>query len=114
MDSQLLHSIAEHYQFKLSMITLAGILAMMFVGKGVSLLVPTINAAAKLNSATLAEKMEKPAYAANQAWNRKWGLIFQVFIFVVLMPFCVSLKAQPWWKFLTDTVVILMVYDFFY
>jgi len=114
MDSQLLQSIAEHYQFKLSMITLAGILAMMFVGKGISMLVPAMKAAAKLNSDTLAEKMQKPNYAANQKWNRKWGLGFQIFIFVVLMPFCVSLKAQPWWKFITDTVIILMVYDFFY
>ena len=29
-------------------------------------------------------------------------------------PFCITADAQPWWKYATDIVVILMVYDFFY
>jgi sterol desaturase/sphingolipid hydroxylase (fatty acid hydroxylase superfamily) len=35
-------------------------------------------------------------------------------IFGAIMPFCVTLATQPWWRVLWDVFVILMVYDFFY
>jgi sterol desaturase/sphingolipid hydroxylase (fatty acid hydroxylase superfamily) len=58
--------------------------------------------------------MEKPTYAANQAWNRKWGLIFIAAIYGLILPFCVTLEGHPWWRIPRDVVAILMFYDFVY
>ncbi len=77
-------------------------------------LVPTFRAAGKLNRDTFRKKMEKPNYAANQAWNRKWSGVFLVVIFAGILPFCLTLDPVPWWNVLIDIVAILMVYDFVY
>jgi sterol desaturase/sphingolipid hydroxylase (fatty acid hydroxylase superfamily) len=114
MTSQIWAWLAEHYQWKLSLLTLGGIIAVTLVGKQLLLLIPEVRAAQRLNTEARARKMEKPVYAANQAWNRKWGLSFQVVIFGLILPFCLTLAPQPWWRVLVDTVVILFVYDFVY
>ena len=114
MSNPLLASLLEQYQLKLSLITLAGIIVATLGTSWLARLVPTIATASKANRDAFAAKMEKPAYAANQKWNRKWGLFFQVLIFGLLIPFCVTASPQPWWKMVVDMVVILMVYDFFY
>ncbi len=106
---------ASAYQWHLSLLTLVSIFAVTFVAKQVLLrLVPTIRAASKANREAYETKMQKEKYAANQRWNRKWGLIFYVVIFGGILPFCLTLEPLPWWQILLDTFVILMVYDFFY
>lgn len=115
MDTSLLASLQEHYHWQLSALTAVCIFGVSFIAKRVlTALVPTIRDASQLNAETFARKMEKPNYAANQAWNRKWGLVFWLAIFGGILPFCLTLDSQPWWRFPRDIFVILMVYDFFY
>ena len=38
----------------------------------------------------------------------------QLVVFLLVIPFSVTLAPQPWWEILLDTFIILMVYDFFY
>lgn len=114
MESPLLASIVAHYEWKLSLIAMVAIFATSFLGGKLFALVPTIGAAVKLNADTLATKMQKPNYAANQKWNRKWGAIFQVVIFALILPFCITPQVHSASQMLIDMVVILMVYDFFY
>lgn len=106
--------LAENYQWKLSAITLAAILGAEFVGKYLIRLVPAFAAAAKLNGDAYRAKMERPAYAANQKMNRKWGLLFLLVIFAGIIPFTLTAEPQPVWNVLLDMFVILMFYDFFY
>lgn len=114
MSNQFLATIIENYRWDLSIYTLIGIVALGFLAKQLVLLVPTFKQAHELNVGDFNGKMLKPRYAANQAWNRKWGLIFMVVNFGLIIPFCVTLEPQVWWSMLLDMVVILMVYDFFY
>ena len=114
MDSAFLDTLLANYRWDLSLITFAGIMAMQFIGKRLVLLVPTFRAEHQRNVETYQAKMTKPRYAENQAWNRKWGLAFTAIIFGLIMPFALSAQAQPWWRYLADIFVILMVYDFFY
>ena len=103
-----------HYHWQLSLITAVAIFAMTaLLGKLVQV-VPTIRAASKANAEAFATKMAKPNYAANQQWNRKWSLLFLVVIFLGVVPFCVTLDPQPWWRVLRDMFIILMFYDFVY
>jgi sterol desaturase/sphingolipid hydroxylase (fatty acid hydroxylase superfamily) len=114
MDNPILATLIENYRWDLSLYTFLGITAFSFLGKQLVLLVPAFRAAHELNQGTYQERMQKPRYAENQAWNRKWGLLFMAVIFGLIMPFCVTLEPLPWWNMLLDMVVILMVYDFFY
>lgn len=113
MDTGILSSLAEHYNWLLSLYAGLGIIAVSLAGRVVRL-IPAFGAAHKLNSETLAKKMERPAYAQNQAWNRKWAGLYLVVIFGGILPFCLTTESQPWWNVLSDIVIVLMVYDFFY
>lgn len=114
MDFRFLTSIMEHYHWQLSLLTALGIAVVTMAGKQLLMLVPEFRAAGRLNDAAYKQKMERPNYAANQKWNRKWGLFYWVVIFALILPFCLTIETQPWWRVLRDVVVILMVYDFFY
>lgn len=114
MNSPLLASLWEHYQIKLSLITLVSVFAIPLLWRYLFNLIPAFAHADRLNRETFRQKMEKPAYAANQKWNRKWGLFFVAVIFGGVIPFCLTPEMPVWWKLLLDCFVILMVYDFFY
>ncbi|MBW8783045.1 MAG: sterol desaturase family protein, partial [Novosphingobium sp.] len=114
MHTPLIASLAAQYHWQLSLLAAVGIAAVTFVGKQVVLLVPSFRAAYQLNQAAQAEKMLKPSYAANQKLNRKWGLIYWAVAFAVILPFCLTLAPQPWWRIVRDIAIILMFYDFFY
>lgn len=108
-----LNWMAEHYQWKLTLIVGLGIIAVSLAGR-VFRLIPAFGASHKLNSETLARKMQKQSYADNQKWNRKWGLIFIVLFFGGVIPFTLSAQPQSVGKVLFDIFIVLMVYDFFY
>ncbi len=118
MDSappgSLLATLLADYQWQLSLYAVVGIGALVFLGRQLALLVPAFRASRQLNSETFRRKMERPSYAANHAWNNKWSGVHFVAIFALILPFCISSDARPWWRILTDVVVILMFYDFFY
>ena len=114
MTGSFLSSLLEQYQWQLSLYAGLGIIAASLAGMLVASRIPVLREAGRLNRDTFKSKMERPAYAANQRWNGKWGMIFMAVIFGLILPFCLTLQAQPWWKMLLDVVVILMVYDFVY
>lgn len=114
MGSFNLTDLAAGYEWQLSLITLVSIFAVTFIAKKAMMLIPTIRRASAINRETYDAKMQKESYAENQRWNRKWGLVYYAVIFGMVLPFCLTAEAQPWWRVLLDMVVILMVYDFFY
>lgn len=115
MDSPIVQSLLANYHWQYSLFAAIGIIAIDFLSKFLAVtLVPTFREAAALNKQTYKDKMQRPSYAENQTWNRKWGLFFWAFIFVVIMPFCLTMDPQPWWRVARDIVVILLFYDFFY
>lgn len=115
MENTFLANLAQDYQWQLSLLAFVAIMAGGYVLKLLSvMLVPTFREASQHNQSVFREKMQKPGYAANQKWNRKWAPANLLVIFGLILPFCLTLDAQPWWNILLDMVVILMFYDFFY
>ncbi|MCJ2178132.1 sterol desaturase family protein [Novosphingobium album (ex Hu et al. 2023)] len=114
MNSSFVSTLLANYHWQLSLITGLGIIAMVLLGKAIAFAVPALRVEAKRNTDAYRQKMEKPSYAANQKWNRKWAILFIVIIFGGVLPFCLTADAQPWWQVARDIVVILMFYDFFY
>ncbi len=114
MSMAVLSTLIENYQWQATLYAIAGLVIATFAGKALTQLVPALKAAHRVNTDTLAKKMERPSYAENQSWNRKWGVFFVLLIFGLIVPFCVTLQPQAWWQMLVDSLVILFVYDFFY
>lgn len=114
MDLPLLTAFWEGYEIKLSLITFGLIILIPLVSRRLFNLIPAFAAADRLNHEDFAQKMAKPAYAANQKMNRKWGAFFVLIIFGLIMPFALTWEMPVWWKLLLDCFVILMVYDFVY
>lgn len=114
MGDPVVQWLAGNYQWKLSLVAMVGIFGASFVGKYLFALVPAFRAAGRLNREAFARKMKKPAYAENHRWNRRWAASYLAVIFGLILPFCLTLEAQPWWRVVLDIFVILMVYDFFY
>lgn len=114
MDTVLFSSIMQHYQWQLSLYALAGIMAVTLIGKQLLLLIPTIKQTQALNKQAAEKKMARDYYSTNQKKSHFWGVPIQAVVFIFILPFCLTLEAQPWWKILLDIFVILMFYDFFY
>jgi sterol desaturase/sphingolipid hydroxylase (fatty acid hydroxylase superfamily) len=114
MNTPFLASLMAHYHWQLALYAAIGIAAVTIIGKRLLLLVPAFKEASQLNQDAFKAKMERPNYAANQKWNRKWGLFYWAVIFGLILPFCLTLEPQPWWNVLLDIAAILMFYDFFY
>jgi sterol desaturase/sphingolipid hydroxylase (fatty acid hydroxylase superfamily) len=114
MNSSIFAWLLEHYHWRLSLLTGATIFTATFVFNRLLALVPTFKAAQRSNEHAYRAKMERPIYAANQKWNRKWAGVYLAVIFGLVLPFCLTLDPQPWWRMLRDIVVILLFYDFFY
>jgi sterol desaturase/sphingolipid hydroxylase (fatty acid hydroxylase superfamily) len=114
MDNSFVASLLASYHWQLSLYAAVGIALVTFLGKHFVLLMPGLRAEHERNEAARQEKMAKPRYAQNQKWNRKWGLIYWVAIFGLVLPFCLTPAPQPWWQVPRDIAVILLFYDFFY
>lgn len=114
MNIGLFETLADAYQWRLSLYVIAGIATVTLVVRLLSSLVPTLKEAQVLNQSTFKAKMERPDYAANHKWNRKWSAAYLLTIFGLILPFCLTSAPQSVWSMLLDVVVILMVYDFVY
>lgn len=115
MDNAFLQSLWSQYHIGLSLLTFVGIIAATVgFNMGLAAVSKVYRAAVATNRQVFEEKMQRPSYAENQAWNRKWAIVDQIIIFFGIVPFCVTLDMPPLWRFGVDIVVILMVYDFFY
>lgn len=114
MDTSIFSWLSEHYHWQLSLLTAVGVIAVTFVGKHLLLLVPTIREAQAINKEAAKERMARSYYPPIQNRSKFWGFLTQLGIFVLALPFCLTLKPEAWWKIPLNVFVILMFYDFFY
>lgn len=59
-------------------------------------------------------KKALPKYGPVRKQTRQVGMYMHLLFFLLLIPFVVTLEAQPIWKYFADALVILLVYDFLY
>lgn len=114
MNYNVLTALAAAYEWRMSLYTLVGIAAATLIVKLLWSLIPTFRKAQQLNQTTYAAKMQRPDYAANHLWNRKWSAVYLLVIFGFIVPFCVTANSQSISSMVLDVVVILMVYDLVY
>jgi sterol desaturase/sphingolipid hydroxylase (fatty acid hydroxylase superfamily) len=114
MNQNVLTTFAQGYEWRTSLYAMAGIAGASLFAMLLRSLIPTLRRAQQLNQTTYAAKMERPDYAANHRWNRKWSAGYLLVIFGLILPFCVTSKPQSTVSMVLDIVVILMFYDLVY
>lgn len=107
-------TIIDHYNWLGSLLALAGIVAMSKVGKWLVFKVPALAQMREINRVKDKEKWAREKYPPIVRASQKVGLFCNVILFVLVLPFCVTLTVQPVWKVFLNVFIILMFYDFFY
>lgn len=107
-------TIIDHYNWLGSLLALAGIVAMSKVGKWLVFKVPALAQMREINRVKDKEKWAREKYPPIVRASQKVGLFCNVTLFVLVLPFCVTLTVQPVWKVFLNVFIILMFYDFFY
>jgi len=106
--------IIDHYNWLGSLLALAGIVAMSKVGKWLVFKVPALAQMREINRVKDKEKWAREKYPPIVRASQKVGLFCNITLFVLILPFCVTLTVQPVWKVFLNVFIILMFYDFFY
>lgn len=102
------------YDWQASLVVLAAVIALTVIGKFLLFKIPALRQAREHNIAEDAKKIAKDKYPPVIKQSKYVGLALNIFFFVGIAPFVLTMQAQPVWKVLVDIVAILMVYDFFY
>jgi sterol desaturase/sphingolipid hydroxylase (fatty acid hydroxylase superfamily) len=114
MDTSIIASILEQGNWLLSLYVFAGALGIFIAGKYLLVLSPALKQTRELNVEAARERVTRSYYPPIQKRSRFWGLMTQLVVFLVVIPFSVTSDPQAWWEMLLDIFIILMVYDFFY
>lgn len=76
--------------------------------------VPAFQQMRALNKEWDKPKIAQEKYQSPMKWTRQLGMYTNLFFFVAILPFFVTLQAQPVWQVIWHSFLIMMVYDFFY
>ena len=108
------HVAGHIYQWKMALAAMAAVVALPWLVGRLLLLSPAMRHTWQLNKAAAAQRLVRDNYQPIQNRSMLWGLIGQLVLFALVIPFVATVDAQPWWRIALDSIVILMFYDFFY
>ncbi|MAT93203.1 MAG: sterol desaturase [Halioglobus sp.] len=114
MWNEWLDTIWAHYNFLGSLAALALIAGITIAGKKLLFMHPELAEMRRRNKEEDKKRWKKDKYPPMIRSSQQVGKYLNIVFFLLLLPFCVTFEAQPWWRIPLDVFVILMVYDFFY
>lgn len=114
MDNEWLATVWEHYNIVGSLAALALIAVTTIVGKKLLFMHPDLAEMRRINKEEDKKRWKKDKYPPMVRSSQEVGKYLNITFFLLLLPFCITFAATPWWQILLDVFVILMVYDFFY
>lgn len=103
-----------NYDWQAALVFTLSVIAISIIGKKLVFLHPELQRMRSINREQDKLKLAQDKYPPVVAQNNKIGLITNLLFFALVVPFFVSLSAQPWYWVVLDIIAILMVYDFFY
>lgn len=102
------------YNWQASLALLVFAVVVTKIGKFLVFRVPALERMRQLNVELDTPKKAMEKYPPIIKQNNVVGLAMNAAFFLLMLPFIATLQLPPVWKIVLDTVVILMVYDFFY
>jgi len=114
MLNEWLTTLWEHYNILGSVAALALIAGITIVGKKLLFMHPDLAEMRRRNKEEDKKRWQKDKYPPMVRSSQQVGKWLNITFFLLILPFCITFDAQPWWQMLLDGFLILMVYDFFY
>jgi len=102
------------YDWQAGLVLLVAVIALTKLGKLIAFQVPAIERMREINEEMDAPKRKRGRFQRTAKASANVGLVANVLFFFGVAPFLVTLEPMRWWRFVTDIVLILMVYDFLY
>jgi sterol desaturase/sphingolipid hydroxylase (fatty acid hydroxylase superfamily) len=102
------------YDWKAALAFLAALVALTVVGRFLAFRVPALARMRALNQEADRLKLSKERFRKAVDASNRAGLATNVFFYLAVLPFCLSLEPRPLWRHALDAVAVLMVFDFLY
>ena len=102
------------YDWRAGLVLLAAVYLMVRLGYFLVFKVHALQRMRDINREQDALKMADERYPPMVTASIRVGLVTNLVFFLVLAPFVITLEAKPVWRYLTDVVLILLVFDFLY
>jgi len=114
MNNTWIASVLQSYDWLSALIALAGIIFLFKTGKYLAFKVPSLQRMRELNTEEDAKRMAQAKYPPLVKAGNRVGFLSNVAFFSAVLPFCITAQPQSIATVLGHTLVVLMVYDFFY
>ncbi|MEH6589482.1 MAG: sterol desaturase family protein [Halioglobus sp.] len=114
MGVEWLSDLLTHYNWQAGLTALISVILITKMGKWLIFKVPALSGMREKNRSEDKIKWVKEKYPPIVRATQKVGLYCNVFFYLLVLPFCVSLDPAPVWQVLLDIVILLMFYDFLY
>ena len=106
--------LVEHYNWQGLLVHLLGLIIATKIAWKIAFSLPGVQKMRQWNREEDKPKKALPKYAPIRKQTRQVGMYMHLVFFLLLIPFVVTLEAQPVWKCFADALLILLVYDFLY
>lgn len=105
--------IAEYY-WQGMLVHLLGLIIATKIAWKIAFSLPAVQKMRQWNRDEDKPKKALPKYGPVRKQTQQVGLYMHLLFFLLFVPFVVTLDAQPIWKYFTDALIILLVFDFLY
>ena len=106
--------ILASYQWPVALSYMLTVVVLMRLSNSLPFKVPAIEAMRQWNRREDAVKRKKPKYPPIMKQNGQVGSFISLLLILIVAPLVLTLESVAWWRFFTDIVCVLLVYDFIY
>lgn len=106
--------IISAYPWQIAVIYLLTVVILMRGSNYLAFKVPALAQMRDWNRAEDKVKRANPKYPPVMKANSKIGAFVSFLLIFIVAPSVLTLATLPWWRYLIDIVVVLLVYDFIY
>ncbi len=103
-----------NYDWFAALVFLGTLVLLTITGKFLAFKIPELQNMRELNDEADKTKMSKKRFREAVKASNQAGLTTNAVFFLTVLPFCIDLDPRPFWRYVLDTIVVLMVFDFFY
>lgn len=102
------------YQWQIALIYMLTVVLLMRASVFLAFKVPALQRMRDWNRAEDKPKKDNPKYPPVMKANSRVGAFISLLLIIVVAPLVLTLSALPWWRYVVDIAVVLLVYDFIY
>ena len=103
-----------NYQWQVALVYALSVIVLMRLTNTLPFKIPAIEKMRQWNKKEDSVKRKKAKYRPIMKQNAQVGKFVSLLLILVVAPSVLTLELMPWWRFFTDIICVLLVYDFIY